>query len=204
MTSSKPGALERYYQMHSRIYDLTRWSFLFGRTALIQRLSPQNINRILEVGCGTGKNLIHLCHKYPAAQIHGLDLSAAMLLVAQKNLGPLGDRIKLLHQPYCRPPGAQPPYDLLLFSYTLSMVNPGWDKAIDSAYGDLAAGGYLAVVDFHRSPHAGFKRWMEINHVCLGGHLLPRLQITFPVNFYTIHRAYFGLWSYFLFFGKKN
>ena len=31
--------LARYHRFHAYIYDLTRWSFLFGRTALIEELT---------------------------------------------------------------------------------------------------------------------------------------------------------------------
>jgi S-adenosylmethionine-diacylgycerolhomoserine-N-methlytransferase len=45
-----PGALARYYRFHARIYDATRWSFLFRRTALSAPAAPAHI---LEVA-GTG------------------------------------------------------------------------------------------------------------------------------------------------------
>ncbi|MDZ7659193.1 class I SAM-dependent methyltransferase [Fodinibius sp.] len=51
----------QYYQLHAPIYDATRWSFLFGRTKLIKQIPALPANaQILEVGCGTGKNLIQL------------------------------------------------------------------------------------------------------------------------------------------------
>ena len=51
-------SLQRYYHFQSVIYDLTRWSFLFGRRRLVQQLitSPPP-HRILEIACGTGTNL---------------------------------------------------------------------------------------------------------------------------------------------------
>ena len=36
---SRPHPLERYYRLHSWIYDATRWSFLFGRNELMQTVS---------------------------------------------------------------------------------------------------------------------------------------------------------------------
>ncbi|MBK9054941.1 MAG: class I SAM-dependent methyltransferase, partial [Chloroflexi bacterium] len=29
--------MERYYQFHARLYDATRWSFLFGRSTILQQ-----------------------------------------------------------------------------------------------------------------------------------------------------------------------
>jgi len=55
------AALEKYYKTHSKIYDVTRWSFLFGRNALIKAIARYcRPEWILEIGCGTGKNLAAL------------------------------------------------------------------------------------------------------------------------------------------------
>ncbi len=36
--------LERYYRFHSRIYDATRWSFLFGRDKLVRIITKLIVN----------------------------------------------------------------------------------------------------------------------------------------------------------------
>jgi S-adenosylmethionine-diacylgycerolhomoserine-N-methlytransferase len=84
------------------------------------------------------------------------------------------------------------------------MFNPGWEQAIDCAYRDLDTGGLIAVVDFHHSGFSLFKRWMALNHVRLEGHLLPRLESQFRPEVCKIYPAYGGIWSYFLFLGKKT
>jgi S-adenosylmethionine-diacylgycerolhomoserine-N-methlytransferase len=196
-------ALERYYRLHAKIYDLTRWSFLLGREALVQqvaaRLTPANI---LEVGCGTGKNLGHLGRLFPQARLWGLDLSADMLAVARKKLQDLSSRLTLIQAAYDRPVERKPFFDLVVFSYALSMFNPGWEQALTAASQDLASGGAIAVVDFHDSGSQAFKRWMGLNHVRLDGHLLPSLNRLFPLHESTIRSAYGGVWSYFLFVGQ--
>ena len=61
------AVLRRYYRGHARLYDATRWSFLFGRAALIRalaRVSPPP-RHILEIGCGTGSNLVRLVRGTP-------------------------------------------------------------------------------------------------------------------------------------------
>ena len=94
------AAIERYYRMHARIYDLTRWTFLRGREALIKQVAASlTPNRILEVGCGTGTNLLNLGKAFPQAHLWGLDLSTDMLAVAGKNSGPCPGA-----PPWCRPP----------------------------------------------------------------------------------------------------
>ena len=202
---AKNKALQHYYKLHSRIYDVTRWSFLFGRTAIVNQLAAQTTpQHILEVGCGTGKNLALLANRFPNAQITGVDVSADMLSVARRKLSRLENRITLQNQPYPPPQSNRKKYDLVLFAYALSMFNPGWDTAIAAAIDDLNEGGTLAVVDFHTTSVAAFRRWMRVNHVRMEGHLLPLLKAHTDNPSVQIRRAYAGLWEYVLFIGRKR
>ncbi len=196
--------LERYYRVHAGFYDLTRWSFLLGREALVQRVAACLVPKaVLEVGCGTGRNLGRLGRRFPQARLWGVDLSADMLAVARKKLQDLAPRLTLIRSAYDRPVGEEPSFDLVVFSYALSMFNPGWEEALAAADWDLLPGGLLAVVDFHDSPFPAFKSWMGLNHVRLDGHLLPGLKARFPLLEAAVHFAYGGLWSYFLFLGRR-
>jgi S-adenosylmethionine-diacylgycerolhomoserine-N-methlytransferase len=197
------SAIERYYRGHAGIYDLTRWSFLLGREALVRQVAASfTPARILEVGCGTGKNLQQLGRHFPQARLFGLDLSGDMLAVARKKLRDLAPRLTLIQAAYDHPVADQPAFDLLVFSYSLSMFNPGWEEALTAASRDLAQGGAMAVVDFHDSGSALFKRWMGLHHVRLDGHLLPGLQSLFPRHAATVRPAFGGVWSYFRFLGR--
>jgi S-adenosylmethionine-diacylgycerolhomoserine-N-methlytransferase len=201
----KNKALQQYYKLHSRIYDSTRWSFLFGRKTIVEQLATRtNARRILEVGCGTGKNLALIANRFPTAQIVGVDVSLNMLNVAKRKLIHLTNRVTLLNQPYpLSPPNGQK-YDQILFAYALSMFNPGWETAITSALGDLNEGGTLAVVDFHRTSVTTFARWMGANHVRMEGHLLPFLESHTNNPSYEVRKAYGGLWEYVIFTGEKR
>lgn len=196
--------LTRYYRAHSLIYDATRWSFLFGRGELTDLISQQSgLNSILEVGCGTGKNLLDLRQGLPETQLCGVDVSGAMLAVSHKRLDKLSVPVQLhcgLYDANFKP---QTPPDLILFSYALSMFNPGWEQAIEDAYQQLAPGGVIAVVDFHGSRFGLFRRWMQVNHVRMQRHLLPQLQQRFSEQHCRVKNAYGGLWQYFLFTGIK-
>lgn len=197
-------AIARYYRLHARVYDLTRWSFLKGRETLMRRVAARfSPTRILEVGCGTGRNLLHLGRRFPQAQLWGIDLSAAMLSVAEKKLQSLLPRFTLIHAAYDRPLAPAPQFDLVVFSYVLSMFNPGWEEALATAARDLVSGGAIAVVDFHNSGSQLFKRWMGLHHVRLESHLLPQLQARFISGDSCIKSAFGGLWSYFLFLGQN-
>ena len=196
-------SIERYYRVHAGIYDLTRWTFLLGREALVREAAAScTPSRILEVGCGTGKNLVQLERRFPQAQLWGLDLSGDMLAVAKRKLQNLAPRPTLVQAAYDRPVEDEPSFDLVVFSYALSMFNPGWEEALTAASLDLAPGGAIAVVDFHDSGSTLFKGWMGLNHVRLNGHLLPGLKSRFPSHTATIRRAFGGIWSYFRFIGR--
>ena len=100
--------------------------------------------------------------------------------------------------------GTQKRFDLVVFSYALSMFNPGWEAALLTASQDLSPGGAIAIVDFHDSPSKRFKRWMGFNHVRLDSHLLPCLRDLFPSGEWSVPSAFGGLWSYFLFVGRSR
>lgn len=198
-------ALERYYRWHARIYDATRWSFLFGRAGLVERIAAlQTPTAILEIGCGTGRNLARLARRFPQARLTGLDLSGDMLARARHGLKPFDDRIELLHQAYARPLHDEPRFDLIVLSYCLSMIDPGWEQTIASAHQDLRPHGLIAVVDFHDSDWPAFRRWMGVNHVRMEGHLLPELRARFQPLDSAVHGAYGGLWRYFHFVGMAG
>jgi S-adenosylmethionine-diacylgycerolhomoserine-N-methlytransferase len=50
--------MNRTYRHQRHIYDVTRKYYLFGRDRLIARLDPPAGGRVLEIGCGTARNLI--------------------------------------------------------------------------------------------------------------------------------------------------
>jgi S-adenosylmethionine-diacylgycerolhomoserine-N-methlytransferase len=197
--------LSSYYQLHAPIYDLTRWSFLFGRIGILKKLQiPKKPYHIWEIGCGTGKNLSFLLKKHPTITCLGLDTSSEMIQIAQKKLKKYDQTCSILNTTYKvnHTEDWEKP-DLILFSYSLSMINPGWKELLEQAQKDLKPGGHIAVVDFHQSTFSGFKKWMGVNHVEMNGHLLPALEALFTPIQKEIKSAYFGIWQYLLFVGKK-
>ncbi|MEM1121942.1 MAG: methyltransferase domain-containing protein, partial [Bacteroidota bacterium] len=194
-----------YYSFQSKIYDATRWSFLFGRKSILQQLPFQQNEAftLLEIGSGTGYNLVNLAKKYPKVNLTGVDVSAKMVAIAAQKLA--GQKnVQLINEPY----GADTHQLLkhrpkvILFSYALTMMNPQWKDLLLQAKNDLTSIGYIAVVDFHNSPFQWFSNHMLKHHVRMDGHLLPFLQDNFEPLHQSIDRAYGGLWKYFSFVGK--
>lgn len=196
--------LKKYYRLHARLYDATRWSFLFGRKKLLNNLPelpPEP--RILEVGCGTGKNIRLLKHLYPEAEIVGVDLSDDMLKLARQKVSEY-DQVSLICQDYGSEHIGRIDFDLILLSYSLTMMEKPLKNIFQKMNGDLAADGCLAIVDFHTSPFNLFKKWMKKNHVNMNGDLYPLLRQHYRPIYENVKKAYFGLWSYFLFVGKEK
>lgn len=199
------SSLRSYYRWHAKFYDATRWAFLFGRRGLIATVADQvkTPERILEIGCGTGKNLVALAEAFPGARITGLDLSPDMLDCARAKIAPFADRIDLLHRPYDGlVAGEEGKFDLVVISYALSMINPGFDEVIRLCRGDLREGGVIAVVDFHETRWTWFRKWMGVNHVRMEGQILAQLDAGYEAVVRRIGRGYGDLWRYVTFVGR--
>jgi S-adenosylmethionine-diacylgycerolhomoserine-N-methlytransferase len=192
------ASLHGYYRWHAHFYDATRWAFLFGRRRLIRQAAAQlRPRRILEVGCGTGRNLAELARFFPDAQIVGLDLSAEMLSKARAKIEAYGPRVTLLERVYNTPISGGDPFDLIVFSYCLSMINPGYDDVLRLCERDLSPQGHLALVDFHDTRVGWFRRWMGVNHVRMEGQILAALEAAgFNLQSCRIRSAYGGLWRW--------
>ncbi len=197
--------IKNYYNFQSTIYDATRWSFLFGRKLIIDKIEEVTSPKVvLEIGCGTGCNLKNLNKTFPNSTILGLDVSKDMLNIAKKKLKD-STNIQLIDSAYGNSNviNDNAP-DVILFSYMLTMVNPEFSAMIAQAYEDLKPGGYIAVVDFYNSRHTWFRNHMGNHHVRMEGHLTPVLREKFETIDHSVYKAYFGIWEYFTYIGKKK
>ena len=80
--SDAAALMDRMYRRQRHIYDLSRKFYLLGRDEAIARLRPAPGDKVLEIGCGTGRNLVKLAQAYPEARLFGLDVSREMLATA--------------------------------------------------------------------------------------------------------------------------
>ena len=145
--------MDAMYRHQRHIYDLTRKFYLFGRDQLLATLPAPPGSTVLEMGCGTGRNLVKLARQAPEARLYGVDVSRVMLDTAAQSLARagLGGRVGLAQ---AGGQGFDPQaefgferFDTIYFSYVLSMI-PGWQPVVERALDQLKPGGTLAVVDF--------------------------------------------------------
>ncbi|QIQ88131.1 MAG: class I SAM-dependent methyltransferase [Erythrobacter sp.] len=142
--------MDSVYKGQRHIYDLTRKYYLFGRDTLIAGLDARPGMRVLEVACGTGRNLAKVSAKWPGVRLYGLDISEEMLKNARKTLGPearLGQGDACSFSPSALFGEEIAGFERIILSYSLSMI-PDWEGALDHAAAHLAPGGELHVVDF--------------------------------------------------------
>jgi S-adenosylmethionine-diacylgycerolhomoserine-N-methlytransferase len=146
--SSHAALMDEVYRGQRHIYDFTRKYYLFGRDTLIEGLAAKPGMRVLEVACGTGRNLAKIGKAWPGVRLFGLDISAEMLKSARAALGGeamLGEGDACAFDPQTLLGEAR--FERIVLSYSLSMI-PAWDSALDHAAGQLAPGGQLHIVDF--------------------------------------------------------
>ncbi|MEO8375680.1 MAG: class I SAM-dependent methyltransferase [Sphingomonas bacterium] len=145
--------MDAIYRTQRHFYDLTRKYYLLGRDRLIRHLSPPRGGSVLEIGCGTGRNLIVAARAWPDAHFFGIDISEAMLETARAKVANAGlsDRITLAQGDATAFDAwalfGRPAFDRIFQSYTLSMI-PDWQGAIREAAAKIAPGGRLDIVDF--------------------------------------------------------
>ncbi|TDH35832.1 class I SAM-dependent methyltransferase [Pseudohoeflea suaedae] len=184
LPATEPTAtlMDGIYRYQRHIYDVSRHYYLLGRDRMIAELDVPAGGTVLEVGCGTARNLVAIARAYPDAEIYGIDISTEMLKSAdatvrkarlQHRVRPVyGDAADLdAHGQF----GLRG-FDRIVFSYSLSMIPP-WRHALASAVDNLAPGGEIHIVDFagQRDLPAwfgkGLRTWLDKFHVS------PRLEV---------------------------
>jgi S-adenosylmethionine-diacylgycerolhomoserine-N-methlytransferase len=198
---SLPGhgeAMDRMYRFQRHFYDASRRYYLLGRDQLLDRLAPPVGGSILEIGCGTGRNLIGAARRYKDAKLFGIDISQEMLKTALGTMGRVGleKRVRVA----CADATSFDPllslgqrqFDRIYFSYTLSMV-PEWQAALRHAFSLLSRDGELHIVDFGQCEGLprGFRtllfRWLGLFHVSPRADLRQEITRLAKANGASIH-----------------
>jgi len=196
-SDSHATLMDATYRWQRYIYDFTRKYYLFGRDRLIKDLGAVPEEAIVEVGCGTGRNLIKIAHRYPETHLYGLDASEEMLKTARRAVEQAGlsDRIRLVRglaedlTPVAF--GRRAPFDHVVFSYSLSMI-PDWKQALRRGAA-AAEAGKIHVVDFGSMEGLGWpfasvlSLWLRIFHVTPRKEILQRLESHLSLEEQTNH-----------------
>jgi len=178
------GLMDNVYRRQRYIYDLTRKYYLLGRDAVIRELELQPGQSLVEIGCGTARNLIAIAKRYPEARLYGLDASAEMLKTARQQLAQAGleGRVVLIQglaEELTPQVFGLQAFDHALFSYSLSMI-PGWREAFFAAAKAISPQGIVHIVDFgdlKTMPGRGLmRRWLSLFHVTPREELLEALE----------------------------
>jgi S-adenosylmethionine-diacylgycerolhomoserine-N-methlytransferase len=158
-------AMDNMYRYQRYIYDFTRKYYLLGRDRLIKKMPLQAGDRVLEIGCGTARNLIMLAKKHPDVQFYGLDASQEMLDTAQAKIDAKGLTNQIILKQclaeevhYQKTFGLDKPFDAVFFSYALSMIPP-WSQAVDVAMLNVKKDGMIHIVDF--SDQRDLPKWFQ-------------------------------------------
>lgn len=161
---SAAAHMDAIYRYQRYIYNASRKYYLLGRDRLLDELDVPAGGSILEIGCGTGRNLILAARRYPEARLYGLDISAMMLETAEESLvrAGLGERVRVAQADAAsfdaRALFGTAMFDRVFISYALSMIPP-WQQAIGEAMAAVAPGGSLHIVDFGQQ--AGLPTWFR-------------------------------------------
>lgn len=156
--------MDRVYRHQRHIYDATRKFYLLGRDPMIAGLKPPANGSVLEIGCGTGRNMVKVADRYPNAALYGIDISREMLATAAQAIDKAGHRART--RLACADAAQFDParvfgqdrFDRIFISYAVSMI-PQWRSVLANAVNHLARGGELHVVDF--GDLAGLPGWSK-------------------------------------------
>jgi S-adenosylmethionine-diacylgycerolhomoserine-N-methlytransferase len=179
--------MDRMYRHQRYFYDATRKFYLLGRDKLIAQMDVQPDENVLEVGCGTGRNLIILAHKAPKTNFFGLDASSEMLKTAQakvaaRKIRNLDLKVALADDfTYDGTFNLAEPFDSIYFSYSITMIPP-WRESIENALANIKPGHKVYIVDFYDQAKLPkwfqklLQTWLKKFHVQFWDDLMPHLE----------------------------
>ena len=202
-------SMNRMYKLTRHVYDTSRKFYLLGRDKLIEMLDTGPNEHVIEVGCGTARNLIKMQDTYPHTYFYGVDASDEMLKTARQALlrEQLADQIPLgqgLAQTFSPLElfGLEVRPDKIVFSYVLSMI-PDAPAAVDHALKLLPPGGEVHIIDFDdlsgQNPffRETLKQWLSLFHVRHDPELLEYYKLLERQGKCTrTHQSLYGNYAY--------
>lgn len=161
--------LDAYYSKVYPIYDATRKYFLFGRDSLLDEIVRLQPGTVIEVGCGTGRNLAKLKRRLTRTQFGAVEPCTSMREYALQKYPWLTISPSLAEDAQLDRLLPEKP-DIIFLSYALSMIQHR-EQVLENCISALASQGRVYVVDFGNLQGLGrigqkaFTKWLHAFHV---------------------------------------
>ncbi|MCC6780323.1 MAG: class I SAM-dependent methyltransferase [Hyphomicrobiales bacterium] len=203
--------MARRYDRIANLITIIDWLFFvppdFRRRAA-QRLALRHGDRVLEIGCGTGRNLAYLRQAVGAeGRVYGVDLSAGMLARARALCTRHDwDNIELV-QADAAEYEAPEPLDGVIFGLSYNTI-PHHLQVLHHALAQLRPGGYIVIMDGRLPPGRWgrlllpFSLWL-MRWTMLGNPLIePWKELAPLVDEFELEQFVLGSW--YICRGKKR
>jgi ubiquinone/menaquinone biosynthesis C-methylase UbiE len=198
-----PHSVAQRYDRLSGLIPLFDWLFFQPpgfRAKAVDRLELRPGGHVLEIGCGTGRNLPYLSKAVgPHGRVYGVDLSPGMLARASA----LRDRNRWRNVELIEGDAAQyrapAPLDGVMFGLSYNTI-PHHLLVLREAWAQLRPGGRLVIMDAKLPPGLGgqlvlpFSLWL-MKHTMLGNPLIkPWEDLARIAGSIEMEQFMFGSW----------
>jgi SAM-dependent methyltransferase len=144
------GALQRRERLNSTLaaHDLEEW--------IVERAQPKSGERVLDIGCGTGKQIFYLAQRTADLDILGVDISEEAVATVRRrarHIGTTGVAVERIGIDECVDRLAPATFDLILSTYAI-YYSRDLERAVQGLAQLLRPGGRV----FMSGPGAGTNR----------------------------------------------
>jgi ubiquinone/menaquinone biosynthesis methyltransferase len=159
--ASKRVLNKQVFSIVAKKYDWVTKLLSFGcdaawKKTLVQQLPAINSPHCLDLACGTGDISALLAKRYPQGQIMAVDITSAMLELAQQKH--TAKNIVFIQADMLTPPVADNSIDIVTGGYALRN-SPDLDQLLEAIWKKLKPGGVASFLDFSKSDHLKIQHW---------------------------------------------
>src|SRR5262249_35259093 len=148
---ARTAEAKKEFDLWSRRYDRDPLQLFFFNPAhrmLLANLTAAD-QRILDIGCGTGRFAAKVLDRYPDTQVWGIDLSDGMLRQCSTRCEATGGRLHLVQGDSERLPFCNDTFDVVTCTHSFHHY-PHQERVVAEMYRVLRPGGRLLILDGDR------------------------------------------------------